>query len=152
VSARSRSSTRVSAASRCSRSCSSSCRTRTSSTRDTARFPYGEHSAADLERFALEIAEHLLARRAKLLVVACNALSSAALPSLRARMLSTTLGVDVLGVIEPESRIAAAHSASRRIGLLATTATVASGAYDRALQAAAPDATLTSVAALVSRR
>ena len=92
---------------------------------DTARFPYGEHSAADLERFALEIAEHLLARRAKLLVVACNALSSAALPSLRERMLSTTLGVDVLGVIEPESRIAAAHSANRRIGLLATSATVA---------------------------
>ncbi len=113
---------------------------------DTARFPYGERSAADLERFALEIAEHLLARRAKLLVVACNALSSAALPSLRERMVSTTLGVDVLGVIEPESRIAAAHSANRRIGLLATTATVASGAYHRALQATAPDATLTSVA------
>ena len=113
---------------------------------DTARFPYGERSAADLERFALEISEVLLARRAKLLVVACNALSSAALAALRERMLSTTLGVDVLGVIEPESRLAAERSANRRLGLLATTATVASGAYDRAVHAHAPDAQLTSVA------
>jgi glutamate racemase len=113
---------------------------------DTARFPYGERSGAELERFALEIAELLLARRAKLLVVACNAASSAALGSLRERMLSTTLGVEVLGVIEPESQIAAARSVNRRIGLLATTATVASGAYERALRTYAPDATLTSVA------
>jgi glutamate racemase len=113
---------------------------------DTARFPYGERSAADLERFSLEIAELLLARRAKLLVVACNAASSAALDSLRARMLSTTLGVEVLGVIEPESRIAAQHSRNRRIGLLATRATVNSGAYERALREHAPDATLVSVA------
>jgi glutamate racemase len=113
---------------------------------DTARFPYGERSAAELERFSLEIADLLLARRAKLLVVACNAASSAALDALRERMLSTTLGVEVLGVIEPESRIAAAQSVNRRIGLLATTATVASGAYERAVSRHAPDATLTSVA------
>jgi glutamate racemase len=113
---------------------------------DTARFPYGERSAAELERFSLEISELLLARRAKLLVVACNAASSAALDRLRERMLSTTLGVEVVGVIEPESRIAAERSRNRRIGLLATTATVASGAYDRAVGAYAPDATLVSVA------
>jgi glutamate racemase len=113
---------------------------------DTARFPYGERSAAELERFALEISELLLARRAKLLVVACNAASSAALDAVRERMVSTTLGVEVLGVIDPESRIAAERSRSRRIGLLATSATVASGAYDRAVASHAPDATLTSVA------
>ena len=61
-------------------------------------------------------------------------------------MVSTTLGVEVLGVIDPESRIAAERSRSRRIGLLATTATVASGAYDRAVRSYASDATLTSVA------
>src|SRR5579863_4490345 len=74
---------------------------------DTARFPYGERSAAELEQFALQIGELLLARRAKLLVVACNAASAAALPALRERMLETTLGVHVTGVIEPESRLAA---------------------------------------------
>jgi glutamate racemase len=113
---------------------------------DTARFPYGERGAEELQSFALEIAELLLARRAKLLVVACNAASSAALDLLRERMLSTTLGVEVVGVIEPESRLAGARSHNRRIGLLATTATVASGAYERAVHAHAPDATLVSVA------
>jgi glutamate racemase len=113
---------------------------------DTARFPYGERSPSELEQFALEITELLLARRAKLLVVACNAASSAALDAVRERMLSTTLGVEVLGVIEPESRIATELSHNRRIGLLATTATVASGAYDRAVHSYAPDATLISVA------
>jgi glutamate racemase len=113
---------------------------------DTARFPYGERSAGELEKFALEIGEMLLTRRAKLLVVACNAASAAALGALRERMLSTTLGVEVVGVIEPESRLAAEASRNRRIGLLATTATVRSGAYARALAAHAPDALLTSVA------
>ena len=113
---------------------------------DTARFPYGERSAAELERFALQIGELLLTRRAKLLVVACNAASAAALPALRERMLSTTLGVEVVGVIEPESRLAASTTRNGRVGLLATTATVRSGAYARALAAHAPDALLTSVA------
>jgi len=113
---------------------------------DTARFPYGERSAEELERFALEIGELLLARRAKLLVVACNAASAAAIGALRERMLSTTLGVHVIGVIDPESRQAASVSANRRIGLLATSATVASGAYARALAAQAPDAELIAVA------
>jgi glutamate racemase len=113
---------------------------------DTARFPYGERSAEELQRFALEIGELLLARRAKLLVVACNAASAAALDALRERMLSTTLGVHVTGVIEPESRLAAGASSNRRVGLLATSATVRSGAYARALATHAPDAELISVA------
>ncbi|HEX4035747.1 MAG TPA: glutamate racemase [Solirubrobacteraceae bacterium] len=113
---------------------------------DTARFPYGERGSAELQAYALEIAELLLGRRAKLLVVACNAASSAALPALRERMLETTLGVHVTGVIEPESRLAAQATANGRIGLLATTATVRSGAYARALAEHAPDAHLVSVA------
>ena len=113
---------------------------------DTARFPYGERSAQELESFAMEIAELLLARRAKLLVVACNAASASALDALRERMLSTTLGVHVTGVIQPESRLAAGASANRRIGLLATSATVRSGAYARAVAEHAPDADLISVA------
>src|SRR3984885_7435150 len=96
---------------------------------DTARFPYGERSVDELERFALDIAELLLARRAKLLVVACNAASSAALESLRERMRAAARGVEAVGVIEPESRLAAGASRNRRVGLLATSATVRSGAY-----------------------
>src|ERR1039457_801194 len=53
---------------------------------DTARFPYGERSPEELARFSSEIAEELLRRRTKLLVVACNSATAAALPSLRRRM------------------------------------------------------------------
>ncbi|CAB4932139.1 unannotated protein [freshwater metagenome] len=113
---------------------------------DTARFPYGERSPAELEAFALEIAEELLGRQAKLLVVACNSATAAALPALQARMRQTTLGVDVIGVVRPEAVQAVTATRNGRIGLLATTATVASGAYEQAVRAADPHVDLYPVA------
>ena len=113
---------------------------------DTARFPYGERSPEEIERFAAEIAEELLRRRAKLLVVACNSVASSAMPSLSARMRQTTLGLDVLGVVRPEAIRAVAATRSGRIGLLATPTTVASGAYERAVTAVDPHVTLHAVA------
>jgi glutamate racemase len=113
---------------------------------DTARFPYGERSPAELERFAVELAEELLKRRAKLLVVACNAATSAALPALRRRMLETTLGVDVLGVVRPEALQAVAATSNGRIGLLATPTTVASRAYEEAVSTIDPHVSLYPVA------
>src|ERR687883_603882 len=53
---------------------------------DTARFPYGERSRAELEWFCVEIAEELLARSVKLLVVACNTATAAAPPALPRRV------------------------------------------------------------------
>ena len=114
---------------------------------DTARFPYGSRSPDELVAFSMEIAEQLLARRAKLLVVACNSATAAALPALRERMRQTTLGVDVLGVVRPEAVQAVAATRNGRIGLLATPATVDSGAYDEAVSAADAHVALTSVAA-----
>jgi glutamate racemase len=112
---------------------------------DTARFPYGERTPEELARFSAEIAEELLRRRTKLLVVACNSATAAALPSLRRRMLETTLGVDVLGVVRPEATQAVAATRTGRIGLLATPTTVASHAYDEALAAIDPHVTLYAV-------
>ncbi len=112
---------------------------------DTARFPYGERTPAELEAFSLQIAEELLVRRAKLLVVACNTATAAALPALQARMMETTLGVDVIGVVRPEAVQAVATTRNGRIGLLATPATVASGAYARAVAAADAHVDLVSV-------
>jgi len=114
---------------------------------DTARFPYGDRGPDELRRFSLQIAEELLARGAKLLVVACNSATAAALPALRRRMMETTLGVDVLGVVGPEAVHAVTATRNGRIGLLATTATVASGAYDTAVRAADPHVDLVAVAA-----
>src|SRR5215211_1384721 len=68
---------------------------------DSARLPYGSRPPDELRRFALEVAEELLARGIKLLVVACNSATAAALPALRSRLMETTLGVDVLGVVQP---------------------------------------------------
>jgi len=113
---------------------------------DAARFPYGERSAAELERFALEIAEELIARRIKLLVVACNSATAAALPALRERLMQTTLGVDVLGVVQPGAVQAVAATRNGRIGVMATPATVASGAYPTAIAAADPFVDVTSIA------
>ncbi len=109
---------------------------------DTARFPYGERSPEVLRDFAVELSDRLVAQGAKLLVVACNSATAAALPALRERFAGR---VRVVGVVQPESRLAATSTRSGRVGLLATPATVASEAYDRALADAAPDATLTSV-------
>jgi len=103
---------------------------------DTGRFPYGIREPEELERFALQIAEHLLRLRTKLLVVACNTAAAAALPALHARMMETTLGVDVVAVVGPESQLAVEATRNGRIGLLATPTTVASGAYQRAVAAA----------------
>lgn len=114
---------------------------------DTARFPYGERSPAELLAFSEEIADELVARGAKLLVIACNSATAAALPELRARF--ADLGedsIDVLGVVTPESQAAVVATHSGRVGLLATPATVLSGAYDRALDAADSHVRLTKVA------
>jgi glutamate racemase len=113
---------------------------------DSARFPYGERSRPELERFSLEIAEELLGRGAKLLVVACNSATAAALPALRERMMQTTLGIDVLGVVHPGAVRAVAATRNGRVGLMATPATVASGSYAQALAATDPFVELTSVA------
>jgi glutamate racemase len=113
---------------------------------DTARFPYGERTPEELARFSSEIAEELLRRRAKLLVIACNSATAAALPILERRMMETTLGVDVLGVVRPEALRAVAATRNGRIGLLATPTTVASGSYERAVCAVDPHVTLHPVA------
>ncbi len=113
---------------------------------DTARFPYGVRSQEELCAFALQIADHLLELDAKLLVVACNAASSAALPALERHLDEQGHDVDVIGVVAPATQLAVAGSRSGRIGLLATPATVASGAYERAVSAADPHVHLESVA------
>ncbi|HEX8054706.1 MAG TPA: aspartate/glutamate racemase family protein, partial [Thermoleophilaceae bacterium] len=95
------------------------------------------------EAYATELGGRLVDQGAKLLVVACNSATAAALPSLRA-----TLGLEVpiVAVVEPDARLAAQVTQNGQVGLLATEATVASRAYDHALAQHAPDATLHAVA------
>ena len=113
---------------------------------DTARFPYGERSPQELVRFAREIVEELLDAGAKLLVAACNAVSSAALGELERYLTEAGIDVDVIGVVAPATQLAVAGSRTGRIGLLATPATVASAAYAHAVASADPHVHLQSVA------
>jgi glutamate racemase len=113
---------------------------------DTARFPYGDRTQAELEAFSIEIAEHLLAAGAKLLVIACNSASAAGLEAVERHLSQRGRDIDVIGVLRPAAQVAVVSSHTGRIGLLATPATVASGAYDRAVEAADPHVHLESVA------
>lgn len=95
---------------------------------DTARVPYGTRSPSTVIRYARGCGAALRGRGVKLLVVACNTVSAVALDVLRVE-----LDVPVLGVIEPGARAGVAASHSRRLGVIATAGTVASGAYVRAV-------------------
>ena len=91
---------------------------------DAARLPYGPRPLDEIRRFAAEIAGYLERQGVKLVVAACNSATAAALPDLQRQ-----LSVPVVGVIAPEAHAAVLATRNRRIGLLATEATVASGRY-----------------------
>jgi glutamate racemase len=99
---------------------------------DTATFPYGTRDPERLRERIRAIAELLLGDGAKLLVIACNTATS--IGEDVAREVAAGYGVEVVPVVEPQAEIAAAITASGRVGVLATPNTVASGAYRRALE------------------
>jgi glutamate racemase len=108
---------------------------------DGARLPYGPRPLPEIRRFAREIARYLAAEDVKLILVACNAATSAALPELQSE-----LEVPVVGVITPEAHAAVQATRNRRIGLLATQATVTSGRYERLVRTLDAGAELVAVA------
>ena len=93
---------------------------------DHARLPYGPRTRDEVRRFAHEIGVYLERLGVKIVVVACNTATSAALPDLQER-----LGVPVVSVIVPEAHAAVQATRNRHVGLLATELTVASGRYEQ---------------------
>src|SRR5213593_1632850 len=100
---------------------------------DTGRHPYGTKSAETVTRYSIENVEFLVAKGIKMLVVACNTASAVALDALEARF-----PLPVVGVIEPGARAAVARTENGRVGVIGTEATIASGAYTKALRALRP--------------
>ena len=94
---------------------------------DTARLPYGTKTAATVQRYAVNAARHLVGRRIKLLVVACNTATSFALDAV-----SEASPVPVVGVVKPGAR-AAVMTGAGRIGIVGTEGTIRSEAYQKAL-------------------
>jgi len=96
---------------------------------DTARVPYGIKSKETVTRFSFEIADYLVGQGIKMLVVACNTASAAALSSLREK-----LDLPVVGVLMPGAYAASRATKTGRIGVIGTEATISSGAYARLLK------------------
>jgi len=107
---------------------------------DGARLPYGPRPLTEIRRFAGEIAGYLERQGVKLIVAACNSATAAALPDLQRR-----LSVPIVGVLAPEAHAAVLATRNRRIGLLATEATVASGRYAELVRALDAGAELVSI-------
>lgn len=112
---------------------------------DSANFPYGTKTAAELRRLVERNAGFLLDRGAKLLIVACNSATSAGADV--ARTAAADHGIEVITVIEPEAEIAAAITETGRVGVMATPATVEGGAYRMALERQHRELEVTEVAA-----
>jgi glutamate racemase len=108
---------------------------------DTGRFPYGPKPAEEVREYAIQIGDALVERGARLLVVACNSATSAALETLQARY-----PIPVIGVVEPGMRAAVQATRSGRVGVIGTVGTIASGAYQRAALATGASIELTCAA------
>ena len=96
---------------------------------DTARVPYGNKSRETIVKFSTENVLFLLRHDVKLIIIACNTASSHALG-----FLERSFHVPMLGVIEPGVQAAVAATRNKRIGVIGTSATISSGAYERAIR------------------
>ncbi|MDA8126806.1 MAG: glutamate racemase, partial [Deltaproteobacteria bacterium] len=95
---------------------------------DTARVPYGVKSVETISGYALQIADFLVRRNVKLLIVACNTMAAVAYQTVVERS-----PVPVLGVIDAGARAAAEATTTKAVGVIGTPATINSNAYARAI-------------------
>jgi len=96
---------------------------------DTANFPYGSKDLDEVRRLAFAATQALVGMGVKLIVVACNSATAVALSQLQA-----SFSTPIVGVVMPGARAAVQATRARRIGIMATEATVRSNAYQKALQ------------------
>lgn len=111
---------------------------------DTLNSPYGPKPLSTVRSLALGVMDDLVASGVKLLVIACNSASAAVLRDARERY-TEGLGVPVVEVIQPAVRRAVGTSGNKKVGVIGTSATISSRAYDDAF-AAAVDFDISSVA------
>ena len=96
---------------------------------DTLRCPYGPRQLAQVDAFVQQICAWLVERGVKMIVIACNTATAAGLEHAQ-----QTFDVPIVGVVEPGSRAAVRATQNRRVGVIATKATVESEAYSRAIR------------------
>jgi glutamate racemase len=101
---------------------------------DTARVPYGSKSNSTVTEYANQDTHFLLNKNVKLIVVACNTVSSVAMEDLREKF-----NVPLIGMIEPGAKMALEKTKSERIGVIGTNATISNQAYSKELKRLNPD-------------
>ena len=101
---------------------------------DTARYPYGGRSDETIRTFGLEDARFLLSMDIKMLIVACNTVSSVALDDIQRECNE----IPVIGVVTPGARAAVSRTASKKIGVIGTRATIRAQSYQKAIAALDP--------------
>ena len=106
---------------------------------DTARLPYGTKGRDTIIRYTLKAAQKLVDMGVKMLVIACNTATSAALGAVRQQFAP----LPVMGVVAPGAQAAAQASVNGHIVVVATEATIAGGAYQQAIARIRPDAVVT---------
>jgi glutamate racemase len=109
---------------------------------DTAHLPYGDKSPAAIRQYSVGIVHFLLEKGCKLIVVACNTASSAAFETLNDYFRGR---VHLITVVDPLVRAVAAQN-YRKVGVIATKATIQSGIYEQQLRALQPDLEVVSLA------
>ena len=102
---------------------------------DTAHSPYGPKPIAEVRGYALAVMDDLVAQGVKLLVIACNTASAAMLRDARERF-TDGYGIPVVEVIQPAVRAAVRQTRNNRVGVIGTTGTIKSKAYEDAFAAA----------------
>ncbi len=108
---------------------------------DTARTPYGSKSPETIIKFASQIVDYLISKDVKMIIIACNTVTALALDTLRERHPE----IPILGVIEPTVRKVVGDGC-RKVGVIATKATIGSDVYGRSLKSMAPGIEVCSLA------
>lgn len=108
---------------------------------DTARLPYGTKSSQTIARYAVQAAAKLVERQVKMLMIACNTATAAALDDLKAHWPE----LPIIGVVEPGARAACAASRSGSIAVIATESTIHNQAYHRAILSLKPAARVSAL-------
>ena len=101
---------------------------------DTARVPYGNRGRETLLKYARQDLRFLTSFDLKAVVIACGTVSTTSLDTLQAEN-----DLPIVGVVEPTCRRALAVTREKRVGLIATQASVRSGAYEAALHRLDPE-------------
>lgn len=108
---------------------------------DNARCPYGPRPFHEVRKYTWQLAEQLMRQGVKMIVIACNTATAAALKSLQKH-----LPIPVIGVISPGARAAVKASVTKKIAVLGTNGTIESGAYEHAIKSLQSSATVVPLA------